>query len=173
MGGAVAQDANSFRVAVPPHRAHHRGRGRGWAGDGPGSDLSGPRGGAYEWRDRRDAALGWLDDLATAKAERLLVYLDPPYFGKGRDLYTNFYAPKDHAAIAKRLGSFRRPWVLTYDDCPQIRKLYHGHRVLTSEVSYSAREVLRGSEVVVLAPQLKAPAPPTAPTNRGEAFRVV
>jgi DNA adenine methylase len=106
-------------------------------------------------------ALDFLQGIASERrSRRTLVYLDPPYFRKGQDLYTNFYTPADHAAIADRLAGFRLPWLLTYDDCPEIRKLYRRLRVYESEVTYSAREKTRGREIVVLAPYLKLPSEP-------------
>jgi DNA adenine methylase len=106
-------------------------------------------------------------------ASRTLVYLDPPYFVKGRDLYTNYYTAKDHAAIAKRLGGMGVPWLMTYDDCPEIRTLYRRLRVYESEVSYSAREVTRGRELVVLGPSIKLPAALPVPTRHAPGFELL
>lgn len=102
-------------------------------------------------------ALDFLESVAENGAERLLTYLDPPYFGKGRDLYTNYYTSADHVAIAAKLRGFKLPWLLTYDDCPDIRKLYRRCRLYESEVTYSAREASRGREIVVLGPRVKMP----------------
>ena len=92
-----------------------------------------------------------------------LVYLDPPYYGKGRDLYPNYYKPEDHDAIARVLHRRRGPWILTYDDCVEIRRLYKAQRILRSELSYSAREVRRGREVVVFGRHWKLPPLPSHP----------
>ncbi|MGO2331293.1 MAG: DNA adenine methylase [Pseudoalteromonas nigrifaciens] len=54
--------------------------------------------------------------------------IDPPYFVKGSTLYTNFYEPKDHQYIADVLNDLNRPWLLTYDNSPDIQKLYNGRR---------------------------------------------
>jgi DNA adenine methylase len=101
-------------------------------------------------------ALAFLDELPRG-APKILTYLDPPYFQKGQDLYTNFYEQDDHAAIAERLGAYRQPWVMTYDACDEIRSLYRNHRVLDSELSYSAREVRRGKELVIFGPGVVQP----------------
>jgi DNA adenine methylase len=93
-------------------------------------------------------AMTFLDELQEAE-ERCLTYLDPPYFAKGQDLYPNHYSPEDHEAIARRLADYTQPWILTYDDCPEIRELYADSVLLDSELSYSAREVRRGREVLV------------------------
>ena len=36
--------------------------------------------------------------------EKDLIYLDPPYFAKGRMLYYDAYKPDDHAAVAQLLA---------------------------------------------------------------------
>lgn len=102
-------------------------------------------------------ALDFLDELSVNRSVNNFVYLDPPYFSKGRDLYTNFYKSEDHARIAERLGKFSLPWLLTYDDCHEIRHLYKENVVMESELSYSARTVRRGRELVVLSPYLRLP----------------
>jgi len=87
-----------------------------------------------------------------------LVYLDPPYFVKGRDLYLNRYGPADHAALAKWITSeLSYPWVLTYDDVVAVRELYSGYRKRTYELSYTADSRRQGREVMVLSPGLKIP----------------
>jgi len=104
----------------------------------------------------RGDAMDFLDDFRPPDARRSLFYLDPPYFRKGRDLYPNFYTAEDHGSIANRLSRFNAPWLLTYDDCPEIRQLYGRHQIIESEISYSAREVRRGRELVILGGGLKA-----------------
>ena len=94
-------------------------------------------------------ALAFLGQLADDADPRRLVYLDPPYYEKGQDLYPNYYTAEDHEQIARRLRAFRQPWLLTYDDCPEIRALYRRSPLLESELSYSAREIRRGREVLV------------------------
>ena len=51
-----------------------------------------------------------------------VVYLDPPYYVKGSQLYLSFYDEADHAALAKALRNERRfKWVLSYDNAPEVR----------------------------------------------------
>lgn len=117
-------------------------------------------------------ALDFIDALADDRAGKRLVYLDPPYYEKGRELYPNFYSHGDHAKIAQRLRTFEQPWMMTYDDCDEIRKLYRSSTVLDSELSYSARRVRRGREVVVFGGGLQ-PAPVMAPTRRPRGFTIL
>lgn len=109
-------------------------------------------------------ALEFLTDLAPGKGKRAFVYLDPPYFAKGQDLYPNYYDAGDHLAIADGMKRYDLPWLMTYDDCPDIRHLYQGQRVLSSELTYSARRARRGKEVVIFGSAVKPPAAlPVAP----------
>lgn len=53
-----------------------------------------------------------------------VIYLDPPYFVKGNDLYQHGFTIKDHERLANALKQTSHPWVLSYDDCWEIRRLY-------------------------------------------------
>lgn len=52
-----------------------------------------------------------------------LLYLDPPYFVPGAALY---HAQTDHRLLRQYLGEQSRPWILSYDDVPDVRQLYDG-----------------------------------------------
>jgi DNA adenine methylase len=114
------------------------------------------------YRDRislyqRDT-LALLRTLLPRTPQKTLVYLDPPYYVKGRRrLYANSYEHEDHVAIAQCLAKARRPWIVSYDDVKQIRALYRGwpHRRYT--LSYAVRERYEGAEVMFFSQDLKAP----------------
>jgi DNA adenine methylase len=112
-------------------------------------------------------ALEFLDELST-REDKLLTYLDPPYYQKGQELYPNFYSPEDHATIARYMGSYDHRWVMTYDACDDVRLLYMDRHVVDSELSYSARDVRRGKELVIFGPGVRPPSPSagTRPTKR-------
>ncbi len=83
------------------------------------------------------------------------IYADPPYFEKSRGLYMNAFAPADHAALADVLNSHaQRSWVLTYDNSPQVAKLYPERRRHEFELYYSAHRARRAKEIVVLSDSL-------------------
>lgn len=52
------------------------------------------------------------------------IYLDPPYYNKGNDLYQFAFQESDHIRLANCLKNSKQKWVLSYDDCKEIRKLY-------------------------------------------------
>jgi len=88
-----------------------------------------------------------------------LIYLDPPYYAKGRDLYYDFYEPKDHADLAMFVTTkiSRQKWIVSYDNVPQIRDLYTGSRHVVYDIGYSAREASKGSEVMFFAEGVNVP----------------
>lgn len=89
---------------------------------------------------------------------RKLVYLDPPYFVKGRKLYKNSYQPGDHMRIAKKLELKRcAKWVVSYDNVPEIRDAYCRFSAVTYSLNYSAGEKKVGSEVIFVSDALTAP----------------
>jgi len=56
---------------------------------------------------------------------KVFAYLDPPYFVTGHRLYLETV---DHNALAAALRRRKSPWVLSYDNCPEVRELYTGYR---------------------------------------------
>lgn len=102
-------------------------------------------------------AVEFLQTVVPKTGKDTLVNLDPPYFGKGPDLHTNFYQRADHAVLAKAVTSICRPWIVTYDDTDEIRELYKQYPLYSNRLNYSAQTKRVGSEVIVLDPNLRAP----------------
>jgi len=70
-------------------------------------------------------SLNYLHELSLSKlVEPTFVYVDPPYFDKGKALYRKFFSNEDHVTLSRRLTSLRSPWLLSYDNCPFISNLY-------------------------------------------------
>lgn len=89
---------------------------------------------------------------------RTLVYLDPPYFDKGPDLYYNFYKHDDHAGVAEAVRRLRNvPWIVSYDDVLPIHELYAHESWLQYEIGYSARRRVQGREAMFFSTGLKIP----------------
>ena len=98
-----------------------------------------------------------LKEWSKALPRRSLVNIDPPYFNRGQELYLSFYRPDDHATLATHVRALSAPWMLTYDDSPEIESLYQGLPIYRKSLLYSAQVKRRTSELLVLAPQLKPP----------------
>jgi DNA adenine methylase len=84
--------------------------------------------------------------------------LDPPYFAKGQDLYLNAYSPDDHRLVRDTVvEKLTTPWMVSYDNVPEIRKLYRGIRQRKHYLSYSAFEPRDGTEILFFSENLKIP----------------
>jgi DNA adenine methylase len=102
-----------------------------------------------------------LEEEPPTKADRVFVYLDPPYYAKGSQLYLNHYQPADHAALASYLSrDLPYTWVLSYDNVPQIRRLYRRKfKTTTFDLGYSAHRRRTGSELLIYPAHLAFPRP--------------
>lgn len=89
---------------------------------------------------------------------KTLIYIDPPYFEKGRYLYHDSYKADDHASVAKavnKLGNFS--WIVSYDDVRPIHDLYETSPWLQYTLNYSARNQVRGREAMFFSDGLIVP----------------
>lgn len=80
----------------------------------------------------------------------VFVYADPPYVKMGGACYRRGI---DHAVLADellRLGYDGYDWLLSYDDCQQVREMYSGCRFESLVVSYSNNAKTRGKTAEVL-----------------------
>jgi DNA adenine methylase len=94
-----------------------------------------------------------LEFLRNTKAQwpvKTLIYLDPPYYEKGQDLYYDFYQHDDHGKVQQFVTDDLADefWIVSYDDAPAIRDLYKGYRWRSYKIGYSARERREGSEIM-------------------------
>jgi DNA adenine methylase len=103
-----------------------------------------------------------LDAMAFLKQlkapESTFVYLDPPYFVKGRELYLNHYVAGDHEILARFMKV--QPglkWIMSYDAAEEIEELYSSFRQVRFTLSYSATTRKAGNELLILGRGLKFP----------------
>lgn len=96
--------------------------------------------------------------------QKTLIYLDPPYYVKGRGLYENHYVHDDHVNIAKLVKKhITHPWIASYDHAPEIVEMYKGCPTITYGINYSAQDRYIGAEVMffsknLIIPDVKNPA---------------
>lgn len=78
-----------------------------------------------------------------------LIYLDPPYYEKGRELYVNFFKESDHIELSKTIQQRdNMNWVITYDNHSFINNLYTNAKSLTYTLPYSAGINKHGIELL-------------------------
>ncbi len=92
-----------------------------------------------------------------SRADRVFVYLDPPYYAKGSQLYLNHYTATDHTALANYLSTAMFTWVMSYDNVPEIRKLYSSYRQVSFNLAYSARDQKIGKELLIVPDHVRFP----------------
>lgn len=88
-----------------------------------------------------------------------LIYLDPPYYVKGKGLYRNYYEHDDHVAIARTIQrkSFKWPWIVSYDNIEEICAMYQLSRSLSYGLNYTAQRRYVGNEVMFFSQGLNVP----------------
>lgn len=109
---------------------------------------------------RQDAQLFLRKHAKTLPANALL-YLDPPYYRKGKDLYYDYYSDSDHRKIAELVRTLltKQKWIVSYDNVKEIRSMYAGCRRMIYSIGYSARQVRQGREVMFFCDDLVMPGP--------------
>ncbi len=93
-------------------------------------------------------AIDLVKHLKIQDSEAMFVYLDPPYYARGKELYLNYYDNKDHielAVVLKKTGNIH--WLLTYDDSDFIRCQYQEFQQTELPIYYSAGKCSKASEL--------------------------
>ena len=94
--------------------------------------------------------LSFVDKVIPKHQESGFVYLDPPYFNKGKELYTNFFNENDHRRIADSISkNIACNWIVTYDNTPEIIHLYQGHTIKKYDLNYSLAKKGIASELII------------------------
>lgn len=107
---------------------------------------------------RVDAARLLSEKSGTRRRHQGLMYLDPPYYVKGRDLYEDWYSPADHRQIEELARALAGPVIVSYDAAPEVLKLYRRWPRIEYNLSYSASARYSGREVMFFGCSLKVPA---------------
>ena len=80
-----------------------------------------------------------------------LLYLDPPYangerlYGDRGDMHEGF----NHEELAAELYD-RDGWILSYNDCKEVRRLYDGYEIITRSWQYGMSCDKHSSEVLIV-----------------------
>lgn len=92
------------------------------------------------------------------KTKKSLTFFDPPYFVKGKDLYTNFYEFPDHVELKDTISQYlsKKKWILTYDVHDDIRNIYSNFEYFTYQLNYSAGSSKKGIEYIFLSDNLSS-----------------
>jgi len=88
-------------------------------------------------------------DLMKQDGECFL-YLDPPYYEKGPELYQYSFTLSDHYRLAKSLKETSYPWLLSYDDCEEIRKIYKWAEIKAIRFKYTIHKSRIKMELIIV-----------------------
>lgn len=90
--------------------------------------------------------------------ENALVYFDPPYFEKGKQLYMNYFQFEDHVRIERVIRDHVKcDWIITYDDAPEIKEIYGGYSMCLYDLNYSVSTKCKASELMIFKDGIEAP----------------
>lgn len=85
------------------------------------------------------------------KENKVFTYFDPPYFDKGKALYTNFLKKEDHEKIYQAISKLKTPWLITYDNVNAISEIYKKHTQYEFNLSYTVNPKVcrKGTELLI------------------------
>jgi len=87
-----------------------------------------------------------------------LINLDPPYVINGAKLYKNSFGENEHRKLSETISSCRRKWIVTYDVCPLVAKLYSNYRYAFLDIKYSINRGKQAQEYIFFSNNLVIPA---------------
>ncbi|MCJ7577102.1 MAG: DNA adenine methylase [candidate division Zixibacteria bacterium] len=117
----------------------------------------------YDWKDTIEYAENWL--LKRKRLNKAFFYFDPPFFNKACDLYRKYFSIEDHKRFCDFILSLKYDWVLSYDDAPEIRRMYkrNGNAPMHVEMPYSINSGGRRLEKELIITPLSLPRPASRP----------
>lgn len=80
--------------------------------------------------------------LKTYDKKDALFYLDPPYC-KTEKYYSDRFMPEDHVRLKEALERIEGKFILSYNDCDYIRKLYSNYNIVETDRQHN---LVRGEE---------------------------
>lgn len=92
-----------------------------------------------------------IDFIEGLNFDRVTLFIDPPYYLKGKLLYLNLLNKDYHERLANVLRAKQdAAWILSYDDCPEIRQLYEQWaNVRPFSLRYTAARKRSGQELLI------------------------
>ena len=87
------------------------------------------------------------------KNNNSLIFLDPPYYlenksnlyGNNGDMHENF----DHVKLYNYISN-QKKWIMTYNNCEYIKKLYNKFKIIETNWSYGMNTSKKSNEIVII-----------------------
>jgi len=97
--------------------------------------------------------LDFAEFINNTNNNRAIMFLDPPYYlekksklyGNNGDLHEQF----DHQLLFDKIST-KKNWIMTYNNCEYIRKLYKDFKIVDASWSYGMNKSKQSSEIVIL-----------------------
>lgn len=89
----------------------------------------------------------------TKHTDKTFLYLDPPYYEKGSNLYLNAYKGEDHKRLSEYVRKLATPWLLSYDNHSFITNLYQQFERRAYKLQHSTSNKI-GDEVLIFSKKM-------------------
>lgn len=86
---------------------------------------------------------------------KAFLYLDPPYYEKGPELYQCFFSEHDHFRLSHALQKTDQPWLLSYDNCVAVKKMYDWAEFIEIPMNYTINTSRVKSELLITSKKYK------------------
>lgn len=93
-----------------------------------------------------------------AQNDNIVFYFDPPYYLKASTLYMNHYEDKNHKKVSDKIKSIQNiMWIVSYDNVPEIQKLYAECPKKEFSFKHTAYEIREGKEIMFFSENIEHP----------------
>lgn len=98
-----------------------------------------------------------LIDKFDFEIEKTFINFDPPYVKKGALLYKNAFTENKHIDLSKKILSCPLNWIVTYDICDLVKRLYCSCRHSLLNINYSIGDIREAKEYIFFSNKLILP----------------
>ena len=107
----------------------------------------------------REDAIDLIDIIQDqAEDNNIIFYFDPPYYLKASSLYMNHYQDKNHELVSNKIKSIKNiKWIVSYDNVPEINKLYDDCTKKEFSFKHTAYKARIGKEILFFSPTILSP----------------
>lgn len=93
-----------------------------------------------------------------AQNGNIIFYFDPPYYLKASTLYMNHYEDDNHKLVSDKIKAIQNiNWIVSYDNVPEIQKLYSDCPKKEFSFKHTAYESRIGKEIMFFSDNLVQP----------------
>ncbi|MFA6667641.1 MAG: DNA adenine methylase [Bacilli bacterium] len=90
--------------------------------------------------------------------DNTIFYFDPPYYQKASSLYMNYYKDGNHKMVSEKIKSIKNiKWIVSYDNVPEIQKLYSDCQKKEFSFKHTAYKSRIGKEILFFSNNIVEP----------------